>query len=122
MWSYEYCITAGSKIFGALECETDSLGNSVFYIHDLNNGNLEYQYHVSSNTGYCYTYDTFGRLTKIQPVANTGSNTLGSENVNYTYDSAGYLTSIGTDSTTYEMVYDSFGNSTGDGKVRIFTV
>ena len=106
---YVYQTTSGSKIFGALMMETDPVGNKTIYAYNASNGRLLNCYDNTSLTGYTYSYDNIGRLTGVCPFPNGAD----SENVRYSYDSAGYLTSIATDSTTYTVLYDDFGNSTG---------
>ena len=105
---YTYQTTSGSKYFGALMTETDPVGNITRYVYDTSTGLLLSCYDHASFTGYTYSYDGFGRLTGVCPFPN-GAN---SENVRYNYDSEGYLSSITTDSTTYTMLYDDFGNAT----------
>ena len=106
---YTYQTTSGSKIFGALMMETDPVGNKTIYTYNASNGRLLNCYDNTSLTGYTYSYDNVGRLTGVCPFPNGAD----SENVCYSYDSAGYLTSITTDTTTYTMLYDEFGNSAG---------
>ena len=68
--------------------------------------------------GISYTYDELGRVVEVLPasysqVLNDYTEITNAENVSYTYDAEGYLSSIVTDSTTYTLTYDAFGNSSG---------
>ena len=107
--SYAYITTSGSKIFGALSSETNSLGYTTTYIYDNLKGQLLRQINNSSNTGYYYLYDDAGRLTLVTPYPSKSNN----EFVLYGYDSANFLNQITTQSTTYNMEYDEFGNTSG---------
>ena len=104
---YEYITTSGSKIFGALSSETDSLGYTTTYIYNSSNGQLERRINNSSNTGYYYLYDDASRLTLVTPYPSKADN----EFVLYGYDSANYLNQITTQSTNYTLEYDDFGNA-----------
>ena len=107
--AYSYKIESGSKIFGALISETDSRGNITHYSYNELNGRLNRQYDASLGTGYYYFYDSDGSLKMVLPSPIEED----SEQVHYNYNSAGELSSIGTQGTTYSFAYDSFGNSIG---------
>ena len=115
--SYTYVETEGSKIFGALLTETNSLGNTTKYFYDNSNGDLLAQIDIASGSGYVYDYNEYGFLEGVIPA--TGNETsysgvINAESVSYEYDSnTKRLTKIITDSTDYSFSYDSFGNSTG---------
>ena len=56
--------------------------------------------------GISYTYDELGRVVEVLPasysqVLNDYTEITNAENVSYTYDAGGYLSSIVTESTTY---------------------
>lgn len=109
--TYEYVITPGSKIFGALHSETNSLGCTTLYDIDSSNGRLLRVINVSANTGYEYTYYGNGQLLSIEPVVMSGAYYVESgASVEYSYYANGQLSYIMTGSTRYDMLWDSFGN------------
>ena len=70
-----------------------------------------------SLTGLIYTYDSFGRVTKVEEAtynASTGAMqvVLGGSSVTSTYDDndRGVLSAITTATASYSFVYDNFGN------------
>ncbi len=116
-FDYTHTIASGSKIFGALVEEEDSLGHITKYFYDETNGNLLAQIDVSSGKGYVYSYDEMGVLNGVIPATGTQTSYNGvtnAESVSYVYNDATHrLSKIITDSTEYSFSYDSFGNSTG---------
>ena len=111
--SSQYQTTTGSKIFGALLLETDTLGRQIRYYYDSVKGYLLASVNVGSGTGTCYYYDALGNLENVYPCSYDGSlydPDLSSEFVCYFYDSRNRLDSIETDSTGYVFTYDNFGN------------
>ena len=115
-YNYEF---NNQKIVGALIKETDSLGQSIVYYYDNTDGKLLATVNSSANTGLCYTYDVMGRLTNVTPatyVSNTSYTPVtNAESVEYTYTGNGLLSSIITESTTYDFAYNAFGNQTSVG-------
>ena len=113
--NYSYNTTSGSKIFGALVSELDTLDRQTRYYHDAENGRLLATINVDEGTGICYTYDDIGNLISVMPATYRSSSSYNTvtdgEWVEYTYNSANQLAMIDTDSTTYEFVYDNFGNT-----------
>ena len=108
----EYNVTPGSHIFGARISETDALGQITHYFYDSNKGYLLAVIYPD-NTGVTYTYDDLGRMLTALPATGTSSSYTAesnTESVEYEY-TAGLLTSVTTDSTTYKFSYDVFGNS-----------
>ena len=108
----EYNVTQGSHIFGARISETDALGQITHYFYDSNKGYLLAVIYPD-NTGVTYTYDDLGRMLTALPATGTSSSYTAesnNESVEYEY-TADLLTSIVTDSTTYNFSYDVFGNS-----------
>ena len=115
--SYTYETGAGSKIFGAMLTETDSLGYVTKYFYDNSNGNLLAQIDVESGSGYVYDYDSFGTLISVIPAtgnATSYTEVANAESVNYEYNPNTHrLHQITTASTEYTFAYDNYGNSTG---------
>ena len=113
---YIYKTASGSKIFGAVVWEYDSLGTDILYYYDENNGRLLAVINKDENTGTAYTYDAIGNLTSVRPatyVSETSYTTnTNAENVTYTYNAQNLLSTIITESTTYTFAYDVFGNTT----------
>ena len=110
--SYEYATDSGSKIFGALLSETDSLGYKTVYEYDENNGRLLYVTNDTTKTGYKYEYYDNGRLSSVIPITKSGSNiTEGGESVEYSYYADGALNYITTESTEYSIGRDDYGNT-----------
>ncbi len=115
---YIYDCTDGSRTFGVLLQETDSIDNKVKYFYDSSDGKLLSSINVTLGEGLCYTYDASDRLIGVFPAtysaqSNTYTATSDAENVTYTYNSNNLLSTIETDSTTYTFSYDVFGNATG---------
>ena len=107
-----YNTSSGSKIFGSLATEIDSLGKTTRYFYDSKYGRLAAVIYPD-NTGICYTYDAIGRLTLVQPAtySTTWSAVTNSAKVSYTYNSLNQLSTIQTNGTTYTFTYDDFGNT-----------
>lgn len=109
--SYSYNLNSTAKNFGAPIESTDTSGITTKYIYDSNNGRLLST--LTEGDGVAYTYDSMGRLESVLYAWDLGNwyfyETEG-ENVSYTYNSEGLLSTITTDSTTYSLSYDSFGN------------
>ncbi len=114
--SYTYDETEGSKIFGALLTETDSLGHTTKYFYDSTNGELLAQINVDEGNGYVYEYNEWGVLESVMPATGSATSYSGitnAESVSYNYNPNTHrLSSITTDTTTYTFSYDIFGNST----------
>ena len=109
-----YNVTSGSRIFGSVASEVDSLGRTTRYFYDSNNGRLKFVVNPDQSSGMAYTYDGSGNLTLVEPVSyssSTPSAVTNAESVQYVY-SQDRLTQITTESTTYNLVYDTFGNTT----------
>ena len=114
---YSYNLGSGSKIFGSLKYEYDSLDVDIRYYYDDTDGKLLATVNTDEDTGVCYTYDERGNLTGVLPVSDGSSTkytpTTDAESVTYTYDSKNLLATVTTESTTYSFAYDLFGNVTG---------
>ena len=115
--SYTYILTSGSKIFGALLTESSEDVGTIRYFYD-ERGLQTAVVNVELGNGISYTYDELGRVVEVLPASysqalNDYTEITNAENVSYTYDAEGYLSSIVTDSTTYTLTYDAFGNSSG---------
>ena len=110
--SYQYYTYSNLKYFGALLRETDALGNSVYYTYYSGSGLLNEQINLDQGTSLKYVYDEAGKLMSVTPYT-SNSTVECPEKVEYGYDSANRLESIQTDSTTYSLLYDTFGNSSG---------
>ena len=113
--SYVYETTAGSKIFGALLSETDSLGRTTRYFYDNVKGHLLTSI-SPDNQGITYSYDALGNLTSAMPAVyntstGTTSATTNAESVSYLYNTKNQLSSISSESTTYTFTYDVFGKT-----------
>ena len=109
-----YNVTSGSRIFGSVASEVDSLGRTTRYFYDSNNGQLKFVVNPDQSSGMAYTYDGSGNLTLVEPVtysSSTPSANTNAESVQYVY-SQDRLTQIKTESTTYNLSYDVFGNNT----------
>ena len=109
-------------IFGALETETDALGNETTYFYGTGSDTGRLKAVIYPNgKGTCYTYDRMGNITEVLPATVSGSSysaSYGGADVSYGYDPATKrLSSItagpgASSSTTYYFTYDNFGNST----------
>lgn len=109
-----YNVTSGSRIFGSVASEVDSLGRTTRYFYDSSNGQLKFVVNPDQSSGMAYTYDGSGNLTLVEPVtysSSTPSAITNAESVQYVY-SQDRLTQIKTESTTYNLAYDTFGNTT----------
>lgn len=107
-----YIVTAGSHIFGVRTSETDAVGKTTYYFYDSNKGQLLAVIYPD-NKGVTYSYDDLGRMLTALPATGTSSSYTeesNTESIEYKY-TAGLLTSVVTDSTTYNFSYDVFGNS-----------
>lgn len=109
-----YNVTSGSRIFGSVSYEVDSLGRTTRYFYDANNGRLKFVVNPDQSSGMAYTYDGSGNLTLVEPATYTNSTPsaiTNAESVQYVY-TQDRLTQIITESTTYNLAYDTFGNTT----------
>ena len=111
---YAYETTEGSRIFGALTGESDSLGRTTRYFYDTNFGYL-LAVIMPNGEGTAYRYDDMGKLFDIVPATynETTENYIskyGEEFVGYGYNSKNQLSTILTDTVTYTLNYDVFGN------------
>ena len=116
IYSYStYQISDGSKIFGALLQETDSLGRVTRYYYNSDNGRLLASVNVNEGNGTCYSYDAIGNLVSVMPAQYVSDSDYtavsGAEQVTYDYNERNMLESISTESTTYHFAYDAFGNT-----------
>lgn len=113
--SSTYNTTSGSKTFGALLQETDSLNRKTRYYYNANSGRLLACVNVNEGNGTCYTYDAVGNIVSVMPaqyVSNSSYSAVSNaESVEYEYNNRNLLDSITTDSTTYYFEYDVFGNT-----------
>jgi len=103
-----------SKHFGSVATETDTLGKTTQYFYEAGSGRLKAIINPDGSSGTVYGYDDFGRLDTVQPATYSGgtpSAQTNAESVDYTY-SNGLLTAITTESATYTLGYDGFGNNT----------
>lgn len=109
-----YNVTAGSRIFGSVSEEVDSLGRTTRYFYESATGRLKFVVNPDQNSGMAYTYAGNGDLVLVEPVTYTNSTpsaVTDAESVQYVY-SQDRLTQIKTESTTYTLAYDTFGNTT----------
>ena len=112
---YTYITTSGSHIFGAIETEKSEEVYSTRYFYDELDGKLLATVNTQKGTGTSYEYDSYDRLVTVLPLtySSTTENYTAStsaEKVQYGYDTLHRLTSIQTQSTTYHLTYDGFGN------------
>ena len=108
---YDYITESGSKIFGALYSETDSLGHTTIYDIDSKKGWLLHSINLSSNTGYKYDYYYDGTLRSVKPITVVGETIVeNDEEVVYSYYANGELYNITTQSTAYHIRRDNFSN------------
>lgn len=112
--TYTYITTTTSKIFGAMSSEKHLVNSEIKYFYDSNTGNLLASVHTQENIGTAYSYDGAGRIIGVHPATyvpdtESFSITSGEENVSYTYNSKNYLSTISTGSTTYTLLYTSYG-------------
>lgn len=109
--SATYNTSSGSKIFGALQTTTDSLGNVTRYFYNQSNGYLLYEI-GADNTGYYYTYDSVGNLISVQPATytTTPSAVTGTTEIEYEYNEKYQIEKIIANGTEYTITYDIFGN------------
>ena len=108
-----YNVSYDSRIFGSVSEETDSLGRTTRYFYDSSTGRLMFVVNPDEESGMAYTYDSSGNLTLVEPVLYTDSTPYritGAESVQYVY-TQDRLTQVMTDSTTYTLTYDTFGNT-----------
>lgn len=112
-----YNITSGSRVFGSLASETNSLGQTTRYFYDSTQGDLIAIINPDEASGTIYTYDSLGNITLVEPATYSSSvvsSVNNAEFVEYSYLN-GNLTSIQTDTTLYSISYDNFGNKTAIG-------
>ena len=108
---YEYITTAGSRVFGALISETDSLGNRTEYTIDPNKGWLLYAINTTTYIGYKYDYYEDGTLWYVTPVTMSGDVPVEMDGrVIYGYYANGELSYIWTESTEYHIRRDIYSN------------
>lgn len=115
-----YNTSVGSRIFGSVAKQTDTLGKEVLYFYDNDKGYLLAQIAPDGN-GIAYQYDDLGFLDIAQPaVVNTTktgyTDNTSSSKVDYDYDSAKRLSKVTTNATSsrttvYSFTYDNFGNN-----------
>ncbi len=109
-----YNVTSGSRIFGSVASEVDSLGRTTRYFYDSTTGRLKFVINPDQSSGMAYTYDGSGNLVLVEPAtysSSTPSSNTNAESVQYVYTND-RLTQIKTESTTYSIAYDTFGNAT----------
>ena len=110
-----YNTAAGSRIFGSLATETDTLGQITRYFYDNSTGRLKAVINPDQKSGLVYTYDHLGNITLVEPASYSSSGATAitnAESAAYSY-SNGRLTTITTESSTFTFAYDVFGNNTG---------
>ena len=112
--SRTYDTASGSRIFGALLSETDTLGRTTKYFYDENNGYLLAAIGADGN-GTAYSYDALGRMNLALPAKISSSGTdytevLNSAQATYSY-LYGRLGCISTKTANYTFNYDEFGNT-----------
>lgn len=110
-----YNTSAGSRIFGSLATETDTLGQITRYFYDNSTGRLKAVINPDQKSGLVYTYDHLGNITLVEPASYSSSGATAitnAESAAYSY-SNGRLTTITTESSTFTFAYDVFGNNTG---------
>ena len=108
-----YNTAAGSRTFGALATETDTLGQITRYFYDNTTGLLTAVINPDQKTGTVYSYDHLGNLTLVEPATYSSSgvtSVTNAESAEYTY-SNGRLDKIQTESTSFTFEYDAFGNN-----------
>ena len=108
-----YKTTSGSRIFGAILSQTDSLGRETKFFYEEDSGRLIFTVNVQEGTGRDYTYDSVGRLNHVYPAtytSGTPSANTSDEALTYSYNNRGLISNIATDSTAYSFSYDNFGN------------
>ena len=110
----EYDTTAGSRTFGKPLRAVTTSGQAIRY--QYNDKGLLISEFTEGQGGLYYTYDVLGRTSQVVPYIYLGSgdlyyaNTI-SQSASYTYDEKYRLSSITTESTTYNFTYDEFGNT-----------
>lgn len=110
-----YNTSSGSRIFGSLATETDTLGQITRYFYDNNTGHLKAVINPDQKSGLVYTYDHLGNIILVEPASYSSSGATAvtnAESAAYSY-SNGRLTTITTESSTFTFSYDVFGNNTG---------
>lgn len=110
-----YNTSAGSRIFGTLATETDTLGQITRYFYDNSTGRLKAVINPDQKSGLVYTYDHLGNITLVEPASYSSSGATAitnAESAAYSY-SNDRLTTITTESSTFTFAYDVFGNNTG---------
>ncbi len=101
--SYTYNVSAGSRIFGSVYSETNTLGDVTRYSYDTSNGRLIRAW--DSSEGYIYTYDNIGNLVTVTPTSAPSE-----YKVDYDYTSANELEKVIVGDMNYIFTYDNFGN------------
>ena len=84
----------------------DQLGNSVNYTYNNNTGTVLNEIN-ENNTKLQYTYDNLDRITKVDLKDSNGEVVSSNE---YTYEND-KLKTIKAGDTTYQFIYDEFGNT-----------
>ena len=111
---YTYITNSSSKIFGALNTETNSSGITTRYYYN-SMGLLAASINISSGIGTYYAYNTKGQIIEVYPArynSTNGSYTVISDGktILYNYDSSNNLSGITDTNTVYHIGYDEFGN------------
>ena len=115
---YDYRYSDVPAIFGAPTYEDDNINRPVLHFYNEENGRLLAT--VRDGYGTAYSYTILGKLKEAIPA--TGNEmtpdreasyapVYDAENVSYSYNSNGELSSITAGNTTYRFSYDNFGNS-----------
>lgn len=104
---------------------TDALGNTTEYNYNTANGLLNYVLDAN-DTKTSYLYDLSYRITDVFTDLDFDNVIDDNESsVSYEYDGADRLSKIITTSTTYNFVYDYFGNvdtiTVGDSETPLVT-
>ena len=112
--AYTYITNSSSKIFGALNTETNSSGITTRYYYN-SMGLLAASINISSGIGTYYVYNAKGQIIEVYPARynfTNGSYTVISDEktILYNYDSSNNLSGITDTNTVYHIGYDEFGN------------
>ena len=113
--NYTYNENLSSKLFGLLLTEQHRANAEIKYFYEDYSGRLLATVNTGSGSGYAYTYDVMGRLTRVNPVTYTSASgtysvNTSAEQVEYSYGSDKRLDTISTPTTEYYLYYDDFGN------------
>ncbi len=126
--SATYDTITTSVMFGTILSETDFDGTTVYYYYDADTCRLQATMNSSSYNGLVYTYDRKGALESVFPGYYVSdrmfSSVSSAERVDYTYGEDNLVNEIKTNSTTYGLSYDSFGNKVsfdiGDSEIASY--